>query len=596
MRMLVYAAAFAAGMCWFEHSRARKLLVGTLATATAAGCLVGVVRMVVSQTPLDLFAGYRLDDPVGYVNGLASVAALGCLLCIAAASLELDTARHRRVLTTWRPSGRYSEGVARPTRGGFPIACFTAGASLCLGTLLLTQSRAGLTSLAVGTLLMVLIGPARAQLAAFTAVAVVPVLVIGRLLLDPFRRIGEWTRSTWEAANPSTPALRAEAIESVRLAGEVLLGAATIAGLLAGIYTALLLRRRTETYDRHLPPPPPTVPAANIPNRSPGHSLLPTSRRMQGIMVGVGMMLALLASLALPGGGPAGWGADLVRGCIDPRSQDSTSGALTSTSHFSDMGGMRCDFWRVALADAGAHPIRGIGADNFGDRYAQVGRSQETPDHAHSVVMSLVGELGLVGLMLGGVLGAASIVGAWTFIRTARRAAAAEVAAAAAIVMWFMHANTDWLWQLPASTVPALLIAGSLARGSAPRGTRMPAPVATLAPLALTAAAVAVIIAPAMTDRHLRASEDALQRAQSLQAQPPRSRLLDSAASHAVRARQLAPNAAAPWVMTSRVYLLEGNRAAAERAIARAQEIEPRTREVRAQRTMVDTSRRVPSQ
>jgi hypothetical protein len=34
--------------------------------------------------------------------------------------------------------------------------------------------------------------------------------------------------------------------------------------------------------------------------------------------------------------------------------------------------------------------------------------------------------------------------------------------ACAALVVWFLHASIDWDWQLPALTLPAVVLAGSL--------------------------------------------------------------------------------------------------------------------------------------
>ncbi len=78
----------------------------------------------------------------------------------------------------------------------------------------------------------------------------------------------------------------------------------------------------------------------------------------------------------------------------------------------------------------------------------------------HSLEFEVAAELGLVGLlalalMCGGVAVAA------------RRALAAPPrrsppAPAAALVVWFLHASIDWDWQMPAVTLPALVLAGLL--------------------------------------------------------------------------------------------------------------------------------------
>ena len=68
-------------------------------------------------------------------------------------------------------------------------------------------------------------------------------------------------------------------------------------------------------------------------------------------------------------------------------------------------------------------------------------------------------ELGLVGL-----LGFAALVGGVGV--AARRAAHSGSPLAAGLVagttVWLLHATIDWDWQLPAVTLPAILMAGAL--------------------------------------------------------------------------------------------------------------------------------------
>jgi hypothetical protein len=49
---------------------------------------------------------------------------------------------------------------------------------------------------------------------------------------------------------------------------------------------------------------------------------------------------------------------------------------------------------------------------------------------------------------------------------TARRALTGHrpiaAGSAAALVVWFLHASIDWDWQMPAVTLPALVLAGLL--------------------------------------------------------------------------------------------------------------------------------------
>ncbi len=65
--------------------------------------------------------------------------------------------------------------------------------------------------------------------------------------------------------------------------------------------------------------------------------------------------------------------------------------------HFADVGSGRYDFWRVALDAFTAHPIGGLGQDNFADYYVVRGHSGEEPSWTHSLEMRLLAHTGVVG-------------------------------------------------------------------------------------------------------------------------------------------------------------------------------------------------------
>ncbi len=76
----------------------------------------------------------------------------------------------------------------------------------------------------------------------------------------------------------------------------------------------------------------------------------------------------------------------------------------------SGLGSNRYDFYRVALDEFAAHPLVGIGADNFAEPYLAHGRSNETPRYPHSVELRTLAETGLLGALLAVVgLGAALV-------------------------------------------------------------------------------------------------------------------------------------------------------------------------------------------
>ena len=122
--------------------------------------------------------------------------------------------------------------------------------------------------------------------------------------------------------------------------------------------------------------------------------------------------------------------------------------------------------WTSSLA----HPILGIGADNFQQQYLAHGRTQETPHYPHSVELRTLTRRGwsgrcspLVGLgaaLLGGRRGrcAAPI----------RSRAAVAAAALAGFAYWLVHGSFDWFWEFAGLGAPAFALLG-LACALAPR-------------------------------------------------------------------------------------------------------------------------------
>ncbi|MGA8721588.1 MAG: O-antigen ligase family protein, partial [Solirubrobacteraceae bacterium] len=73
----------------------------------------------------------------------------------------------------------------------------------------------------------------------------------------------------------------------------------------------------------------------------------------------------------------------------------------TSTgSHFTDVGSGRYDFWRVSLDAFLAHPIGGLGQDNFDDYYVRHRHTGQEPSYTHSIELRLLAHTGIVGFVL----------------------------------------------------------------------------------------------------------------------------------------------------------------------------------------------------
>jgi O-antigen ligase len=135
----------------------------------------------------------------------------------------------------------------------------------------------------------------------------------------------------------------------------------------------------------------------------------------------------------------------------------SQQATFSTQSHFSDVGSGRYDFWRVSLNAFVAHPIGGLGEDNFGDYYLRHRRTAEEPSSAHSLELRLLAQTGIVGFALfGGFLVCALGLG----LRARRRGdpfgAAVVGIALLPLTVWVIHGSIDWFWEMPALSGPAL--------------------------------------------------------------------------------------------------------------------------------------------
>lgn len=149
----------------------------------------------------------------------------------------------------------------------------------------------------------------------------------------------------------------------------------------------------------------------------------------------------------------------------------------------SGLGSERYDFYRVALDEFAAHPLLGIGADNFAEAYLAHGRSTETPHYPHSVELRTLADTGIVGALLALVgLGAALLACARAITRSPDRLGGAVAAAAVAgFAYWVVHGSFDWFWEFAGLGAPAFALLGlgcaltprpATASSGSPAGTR----------------------------------------------------------------------------------------------------------------------------
>lgn len=135
----------------------------------------------------------------------------------------------------------------------------------------------------------------------------------------------------------------------------------------------------------------------------------------------------------------------------------------------SGLGSSRYDFYRVALDEFAAHPLIGIGVDNFQQQYLVHGRSTETPLYPHSVELRTLSQTGLIGTLIALLGLGAALLAAFGAIRGPDRLAAGVAAAAlAGFGYWVVHGSVDWFWEFAGLGAPAFALLG-LACSLAPR-------------------------------------------------------------------------------------------------------------------------------
>ena len=136
----------------------------------------------------------------------------------------------------------------------------------------------------------------------------------------------------------------------------------------------------------------------------------------------------------------------------------------------SGLGSNRYDFYRVALDEFLAHPLVGIGADNFQQQYLRHGRSEETPRYPHSVELRTLTETGLIGALLALVGLGAALLGGWQALHRADPLASGVAAGAlAGFAYWVVHGSFDWFWEFAGLGAPAFAMLGIACALAPPR-------------------------------------------------------------------------------------------------------------------------------
>jgi hypothetical protein len=203
-------------------------------------------------------------------------------------------------------------------------------------------------------------------------------------------------------------------------------------------------------------------------------------------------------------------------GFTHPSASTSSAG-----SHFADIGTGRYDAWRVSVKALLAHPLGGLGQDNFADYYVRHRHTGLELQWTHSLEMRLLAHTGLVGTALFAVFLAGALTAALSRrARGDRLAAALAGAALLPLIVWLIHGSVDWFWEIPALSGPALgflAMAGGIEEAERPlpeprmRRRRPPRWVAAAAGALALVALVVVLAFPYLSVRETSAAGDVRQ-------------------------------------------------------------------------------------
>jgi hypothetical protein len=431
---------------------------------TPRALLAGVLAFVATMTVIGVITLLRLADDVPLAERFIDGSLLGpvgyhnasaALFTMAAVPAVMLAARHE--LPLW----------LRPA--------LLAAATLMLGLAALGQSRGWLFTLPIVAAGALLLSPDRLKLALFAA----PVLAALALAAADVLAVGRAGAGRTPAA--AEPAMRpALDLVATRLA-------LVTAGTLVAALALLAVERR---WTRRAP-------------------LGARARRALSVaLTGAVLVGATTTALVATGGHPVGGIDSAWADFTDVEYDDS---AITS------LGSGRYDFWRVAVDGWLAHPVLGLGQDNFIELYAARRRTNEEPRWVHSLPLRLLAHTGVIGAALFAAFVVAIARGAARRWRAADDPGTRVVIGAALVpgIVWIAHGSVDWLWELPALSAAALAFAGAvvaLGRADAPpaaRGRRSPRTQRTIVGAAVAAGLVGgAVLGPSfVADRDVAIAE-----------------------------------------------------------------------------------------
>ncbi|MDX6666520.1 MAG: hypothetical protein QOG68_2726 [Solirubrobacteraceae bacterium] len=396
-RTFMLAAALALLVVLVRDARTAAWALGAFVAAASVAMLVNFGHLL-GPGAADQFLAGRLNQPLAYINAQATFS----------------------IMLLWPLMA-----IAEQRRSALAAGAGLAGAVLCGGLILLSQSRGAALAVIGSTLIVVAFCPGRLRRVVGLMLVFAAVLAVSPSLLDIYQ--------SSVASGQADPA-------TIHRAIGLLILAAGLAGLLWAGVAALEGRLTVE-------------------------------RRMLARRAVIGVV----AAVGLVGAGAGVLSINRIK-TEAHRQYDAfvhlgvTQGGEQTSSRLLSGAGNRYDYWRIALIAWKDHPLLGVGAGNYDEPYFLQRTTVEDVRQPHSMALQALSELGIPGLAL--VL--AMLVGVGLGVR--RHYAAARVSprerlllvgALGAFAAWAVHTEVDWIHLLPGVTGVALIGAAILVRPAA---------------------------------------------------------------------------------------------------------------------------------
>ncbi|HEX6666443.1 MAG TPA: O-antigen ligase family protein [Solirubrobacterales bacterium] len=330
--------------------------------------------------------------------------------------------------------------------------------------------------------------------------------------------------------------------------------------------------------------------------RRPGWTRISPDRALTATIVAAMVAVAAALLLGAPGRISNGWDEFKQGG-----GPGSGAGRLGSVS-----GQSRYQLWSAAVRENETKPLTGTGSGTFEFWWTRDGDTDETVRDTHSLYLQTLGELGIVGFaLIVAFLGTIAVGGIRRLLAAPARDRPLYAAALAGFAAFCITAVFDWMWQLPALVVAALLLGSILVMPARPdpqedeRRSGPPMPLRVTA-VAVALVAIVAIAIPLATTSLVRQSEadarrgdlaaalSAARTAQNVQPGAAGPRLQQALVLEARRELTAATDAALAaterestnwrtWLVLSRIEAERGMAAAAVRDFRRARSLNPRS-------------------